>query len=40
MLDCGGARCGYIDDSFEWSSEDDEGYIERTTRRQGMVIRS
>jgi hypothetical protein len=39
-LDCGGARCGYSDDSSECSSEDDEGYVERTTRRQGMVIRT
>jgi hypothetical protein len=39
-LDCGGARCGYSDDSSECSSEDDEGYVERTTRRQGVVIRS
>jgi hypothetical protein len=40
MLNCGGARCGYIDDSSECSSEDDEGYVERITRRQGMVVRS
>jgi hypothetical protein len=39
-LDCGGARCGYSDDSSECSSEDDEGYVEGTTRRQGVVIRS
>ena len=39
-LDCGGARCGYSDDSSECSSEDDEGYVECTTRRQGVVIRS
>jgi hypothetical protein len=39
-LDCGGARCGYSDDSSECSSEDDEAYVERTTRRQGVVIRS
>jgi hypothetical protein len=39
-LDCGGARCGYSDDSSECSSEDDEGYVERTTRRQGVVIRT
>ena len=37
-LDCGGGRCGYIDDSSECSSEDDEGYVERTTRRQGVVV--
>lgn len=39
-LDCGGARCGYSDDSSECSSEDDEAYVECTTRRQGVVIRS
>ncbi|EON69831.1 hypothetical protein W97_09094 [Coniosporium apollinis CBS 100218] len=38
-LDCGGARCGYSDDSEECSSEDDEGYQARTTRRQGIVVR-
>ncbi|EOD52003.1 hypothetical protein GTA08_BOTSDO09916 [Neofusicoccum parvum] len=38
-LDCGGQRCGYSDDSSECSSEDDEMYRERTTRRQGVVIR-
>jgi hypothetical protein len=39
-LDCGGARCGYSDDDSECSSEDDEAYVERTTRRQGVVIRT
>jgi hypothetical protein len=39
-LDCGGARCGYSDDSSDCSSEDDEAYVERTTRRQGVVIRT
>jgi len=39
-LDCGGARCGYSDDSEDCSSEDDEAYVERTTRRQGVVIRT
>lgn len=39
-LDCGGARCGYSDDSSDCSSEDDEAYVERATRRQGVVIRS
>jgi hypothetical protein len=38
-LDCGGARCGYSDGS-ECSSDDEEFYQERTTRRQGVVIRS
>jgi len=39
-LDCGGARCGYSDDSESCSSEDDETYAARTTRRQGIVVRS
>lgn len=40
-LDCGGARCGYSDDSSECSSEDEyHQYEEKTTRRQGVVIRS
>jgi len=39
-LDCGGARCGYSDDSSDCSSEDDEAYVECTTRRQGVVIRT
>lgn len=38
-LDCGGARCGYSDGS-ECSSEDEEFYEEKTTRRQGIVVRS
>lgn len=37
-LDCGGARCGYSDGS-ECSSEDEEYYQEKTTRRQGIVVR-
>lgn len=39
-LDCGGARCGYSDDSSECSSEDEYIYEEKKTRRQGVVIRS
>jgi hypothetical protein len=39
-LDCGGSRCGYSDDSSECSSEDEEVYRVRQTRRQGVVIRS
>jgi hypothetical protein len=39
-LDCGGARCSYSDDSSECSSEDEYQYEARTTRRQGVVIRS
>ncbi|CBX97959.1 hypothetical protein IAQ61_000861 [Plenodomus lingam] len=39
-LDCGGARCGYSDDSSDCSSEDEYVYEEKSTRRQGVVIRS
>jgi hypothetical protein len=39
-LDCGGARCGYSDDSSECSSEDERVYESKTTRRQGVVIRT
>jgi hypothetical protein len=39
-LDCGGARCGYSDDSSECSSGDEYVYEEKTTRRQGVVIRT
>jgi hypothetical protein len=39
-LDCGGARCGYSDDSSECSSEDEHQYEAKTTRRQGVVIRA
>lgn len=36
-LDCGGSRCSY-DDSCS-SSEDEEEYIERSSRRNGIVVR-
>lgn len=40
-LDCGGARCGYSDDSSECSSEDESAaYEAKTTRRQGVFIRA
>jgi len=39
-LDCGGARCGYSDDSEDCSSEDEYIHEEKTTRRQGVVIRA
>jgi hypothetical protein len=41
-LDCGGARCGYSDDSEDCSSEDEyyHEYEAKTTRRQGVVIRT
>lgn len=38
-LDCGGSRCGYSDES-DCSSEDEYAYEAKTTRRQGVVIRS
>ncbi|KAF2091107.1 hypothetical protein K490DRAFT_34299 [Saccharata proteae CBS 121410] len=38
-LDCGGARCGYSDDSESACSSEDDEYRARTTRRQGVVIR-
>jgi len=37
-LDCGGSRCGYSDGS-ECSSESEDEYRARTTRRQGIVVR-
>jgi len=39
-LDCGGARCSFSDESDECSSEDDEAYEARQTRRQGIVVRT
>jgi len=39
-LDCGGARCQFSDESDECSSEDDEAYEARQTRRQGIVVHS
>lgn len=39
-LDCGGVRCGYSDDSEECSSEDEYVYEQKSTRRQGVVIRT
>jgi hypothetical protein len=41
-LDCGGARCGYSDDSSDCSSEDELAleYEAKTTRRQGIVVRT
>ncbi|KAH8601034.1 hypothetical protein B0O99DRAFT_502851 [Bisporella sp. PMI_857] len=38
-LDCGGARCGYSDESSCCSSEDDEEYIPSSSRRHGIVVR-
>jgi hypothetical protein len=39
-LDCGGARCGFSDDSEDCSSEDEIVYEQKTTRRQGVLIRN
>jgi hypothetical protein len=39
-LDCGGARCEYSDDSEACSSEDEYVYEQKSTRRQGVVIRA
>jgi len=39
-LDCGGSRCSYSEDSEDCSSEDEYVYEEKTTRRQGVVIRN
>jgi hypothetical protein len=39
-LDCGGARCGFSDDSEDCSSEDEYVYEEKSTRRQGVLIRN
>lgn len=38
-LDCGGARCGYSDDSSECSSDDGEYHSSSSTRRNGIVVR-
>jgi hypothetical protein len=39
-LDCGGARCSFSDESDDCSSEDEIAYEPKSTRRQGVVIRS
>jgi len=41
-LDCGGARCGYSDDSESCSSEDEfyQQHEAKATRRQGVLIRN
>lgn len=39
-LDCGGSRCSYSDNSSECSSEDEYIYEKKTTRRQGLLIRT
>ncbi|KAI1434325.1 hypothetical protein GGR50DRAFT_415226 [Xylaria sp. CBS 124048] len=39
-IDCGGSRCGYSDDSSCSSSGEEEEYVPRSSRRNGIVIRS
>jgi hypothetical protein len=38
-LDCGGARCGFDEESSGCSSEEEE-YVSRSSRRHGIVVRS
>ncbi|KAI0885544.1 uncharacterized protein GGS22DRAFT_161186 [Annulohypoxylon maeteangense] len=38
-IDCGGSRCGYSDDESSCSSGDEE-YVPRSSRRNGIVVRS
>jgi hypothetical protein len=40
MIDCGGSRCGYSDDSSDCASESESEQKTRATRRHGVVIRS
>lgn len=41
-IDCGGARCGYSDSDSACSSSDEseEEYVSRSSRRNGIVVRS
>ncbi|KAK8056440.1 GTP-binding protein EsdC [Apiospora rasikravindrae] len=40
-IDCGGARCGFSDDDSACSSSgDEEEYVSRSSRRNGIVVRS
>ncbi|KAI1495135.1 hypothetical protein F5X96DRAFT_665078 [Biscogniauxia mediterranea] len=40
-IDCGGARCGYSDSESNCSSSgDEEEYVSRSARRNGIVVRS
>lgn len=40
-IDCGGARCGYSDDDSSCSSSgEEEAYVARSSRRNGVVVRS
>ncbi|XDG04280.1 hypothetical protein ABKA04_003895 [Annulohypoxylon sp. FPYF3050] len=38
-IDCGGSRCGYSDEESSCSSGDEE-YVPRSSRRNGIVVRS
>jgi hypothetical protein len=38
-LDCGGSRCGYSDSSDCSSESEEEEYVSRSARRQGIVVR-
>lgn len=38
-IDCGGARCGYSDSDSDCSSEEEE-YVNHSSRRNGIVVRS
>ena len=38
-LDCGGERCGYGSEGSDCSSESEEEYVERSSRRKGIVVR-
>ncbi|KAK3988651.1 hypothetical protein QBC44DRAFT_309310 [Cladorrhinum sp. PSN332] len=37
-LDCGGSRCSFVEDSCS-SSESESEYVERSSRRHGIVVR-
>ncbi|GAW12951.1 hypothetical protein ANO14919_023240 [Xylariales sp. No.14919] len=39
-IDCGGSRCGYSSEDSCSSSEDEEEYVSRSSRRNGIVMRS
>ncbi|KAI0009829.1 hypothetical protein F4779DRAFT_580139 [Xylariaceae sp. FL0662B] len=39
-IDCGGTRCGFSDDDESNCSSDEEVYVARSSRRNGIVVRS
>ncbi|KAI0442392.1 hypothetical protein F4803DRAFT_373603 [Xylaria telfairii] len=41
-IDCGGSRCGYSSDdsSCESSGDEEEEYVSRSSRRNGIIVRS